>query len=92
MLNKFSKRWVRFDAFPKIEKGYQQSTSTGGLLTILVLSCMFYLAITELTEYLTVDLKYEFLVDTTGSKQKLQINADILVAMECHCKFTHQIK
>lgn len=82
ILTKFGKRIQKFDAFPKIETPYQNSSSSGGILTVLVYALLTYLVLHETFFFLKVDQSYEFLVDTERS-QKLDINVDITIAMSC---------
>ncbi|KAI8808917.1 endoplasmic reticulum vesicle transporter-domain-containing protein [Cladochytrium replicatum] len=77
-------RFVALDAFPKIEKNYQNSTGSGGLLTIIVAVILGFLALSETSSYLRVRHNFDFLVDQSRTHDHaLQINADITIAMNC---------
>ncbi|CAJ0641946.1 13920_t:CDS:2 [Entrophospora sp. SA101] len=81
MLNKL-KKVIIFDAFPKVEAGYQNSSSQGGLVTIIVSILLWILIISEFIEYRSVNHKYEFLVDSSID-HKIQLNVDITINTPC---------
>ena len=75
-----------FDAFPKLEKNIQSTSSSGGFLTISVSIFLVYLSLHELWQFAQIRQKYEFLVDPTRSVgHNLQINIDMTVRMPCQC-------
>lgn len=73
---------VKLDAFPKVERSYQKTTSLGGLSTLLVSLIMGYLFLTELFDYFSIKYKQEFLVDQTLQKD-IAMTLDITVATNC---------
>ncbi|KAJ3122236.1 Endoplasmic reticulum-Golgi intermediate compartment protein 2 [Nowakowskiella sp. JEL0407] len=75
-----------WDAFPKLEKNFQQATSSGGFLSIAVFVFLSLLVLSEFRTYLNKQQIFEFLVDQTRSHDHaLQINVDVTVAMPCKC-------
>ncbi|KAI8918195.1 endoplasmic reticulum vesicle transporter-domain-containing protein [Powellomyces hirtus] len=83
-LDRFSKRIVHLDAFPKVQRNIQQATGSGGLLTVFVGLLLAYLAASEFAQYRAVNQEYEFLVDQARSMDHgLQINLDLTIAMPC---------
>lgn len=70
------------DAFPKVPESYVESTATGGTVSLLAFSLMFFLALLEFFVYRETWMKYEYEVDKDFTS-KLRINVDITVAMKC---------
>ncbi|XP_002736170.1 endoplasmic reticulum-Golgi intermediate compartment protein 2-like [Saccoglossus kowalevskii] len=70
------------DAFPKIPENYQETTATGGTVSILTFSLIAILVISEIQYYSETTMKYEYEVDTDLTS-KLRLNIDITVAMKC---------
>ncbi|KAI8918695.1 endoplasmic reticulum vesicle transporter-domain-containing protein [Entophlyctis helioformis] len=81
---RMSKRFTAFDAFPKIESQLQHTTQSGGLVSVVMLALLAYLAGSEIWRWRTIHQKYEFLVDQTRSHEhELQVNVDLTIAMDC---------
>ncbi|KAL2915427.1 hypothetical protein HK105_205043 [Polyrhizophydium stewartii] len=81
---KLSKRLAALDAFPKIELQLQQTTQSGGIVSLVMLFVLLVLASSEVYRWRSIDQKYEFLVDQTRSHEHaLQINVDVTIAMDC---------
>ncbi|EGF81798.1 hypothetical protein BATDEDRAFT_86854 [Batrachochytrium dendrobatidis JAM81] len=81
---RLSKRLASLDAFPKIEKQLQQTTKSGGLVSLMMLAVLVYLACTEIYRWRSIDQRYDFIVDQTRSHEhSLQINVDLTIAMDC---------
>ncbi|KAH9248216.1 hypothetical protein BASA81_014137 [Batrachochytrium salamandrivorans] len=79
-----SKRFASLDAFPKIEKQLQQTTKSGGLVSLAMLTILSYLALSEIYRWRSIDQKYDFVVDPTRSHEHaLQVNIDLTIAMDC---------
>ncbi|CAG8653914.1 7511_t:CDS:2, partial [Ambispora gerdemannii] len=78
MISRLYKKTLLFDAFPKVDSGYQQKTTQGGLATLIVSICLWFLILSECREYLHVSQSFEFLVDQSINRE-LQINVDITV-------------
>ncbi|CAG8488225.1 10170_t:CDS:2 [Ambispora leptoticha] len=78
MISRLYKKALIFDAFPKVDSGYQQKTAQGGLVTTIVSICLWFLILSECREYLQVSQSFEFFVDQSINRQ-LQINVDITV-------------
>jgi hypothetical protein len=80
------KRLTRLDAFPKLQTELTATTTTGGLLSLVVLSLSAVLFVTELISFRSTLQKYEFLVDhTPATDHSLQVNLDMTVNMPCAC-------
>lgn len=79
---KVLKTFKEFDAFPKIPDTYTETSTSGGTVSILVFIFLSILVISEFAYYSATIKEYTFGVDTTAD-QKLMINIDITVAMEC---------
>ncbi|CAH3157369.1 unnamed protein product [Porites lobata] len=70
------------DAFPKVPENYQQTTASGGSVSILTFLFLGILVVSEFWYYRAVETKYDYAVDTDANS-KLQINVDLTVAMLC---------
>lgn len=70
------------DAFPKVPENYQQTSASGGSVSILIFVFITILVISEFWYYRAVETKYDYEVDTDANS-KLQINVDLTVAMRC---------
>lgn len=70
------------DAFPKVPESYKEVTASGGTVSLLAFSLMFFLALLEFFVYRDTWMKYEYEVDKDFTS-KLRINVDITVAMKC---------
>lgn len=70
------------DAFPKVPEDYTKPTSTGGLFSIVSISVILFLLVSELAYYRDTEIQYEFMVDTEMTST-LKLRFDITVAMPC---------
>lgn len=70
------------DAFPKVPDSYQESTVTGGGISLLTFVLIAILIICEIQYYAATRLKYEYDVDSDFDG-KLKLNIDMTVAMKC---------
>ncbi|RHZ67006.1 hypothetical protein Glove_303g103 [Diversispora epigaea] len=82
MISRILKKAIIFDAFPKVDSGYQNKSPRGGFITIIVTIFLWILIISEFREYWNMNQKYEFLVDRSIN-HKMQINVDITVNTQC---------
>lgn len=71
------------DAFPKVEEVYVSTSPVGGIVTLLCWLGVLALLYSEVNYYYNPVLTYKYTVDKEAS-QKLHINIDMTVAMECH--------
>jgi hypothetical protein len=84
---RFLRRFSAIDAFPKVETQLQHTTQSGGVVSVLMMFILAYLAASEFYRWGTINQKFEFLVDQTRSHQhELQINIDLTIAMNCECR------
>ena len=83
------KRLSALDAFPKIQdSNITDSSQTGGIVSVFVLTFLAFLAISEITTFMGVHQDYEFLVDQSRSlTANLQVNMDVTVNTPCSCEF-----
>ena len=77
-----TKTFREFDAFPKVPDTYQETSTSGGTVSIFVFIFLSILVISEFSYYSATVKEYSFGVDTAAD-HKLNINIDITVAMEC---------
>lgn len=70
------------DAFPKVPENYQQTSASGGSVSIIIFVFIGILVMSEFWYYRAVETKYDYEVDT-DTESKLQINVDLTVAMQC---------
>eukprot|EP00052_Salpingoeca_macrocollata_P018018 m.147586 g.147586 ORF g.147586 m.147586 type:complete len:104 (+) comp20574_c0_seq8:701-1012(+) len=75
----------KLDAFPKVEPEIQLKTSSGALTTIVVALVILFLVVTEFYYYRTVDIKYEYHVDT-DMRRDMAFEIDMTIAMDCKCE------
>ncbi|XP_059146303.1 endoplasmic reticulum-Golgi intermediate compartment protein 2-like [Physella acuta] len=71
------------DAFPKVPDGYQETSATGGGLSIVTFILIGLLIISEVSYYTDTEMKFEYVVDSNYSG-KVKLNIDMTVAMKCH--------
>lgn len=71
-----------FDAFPKTKASYLQQTSSGANWTLLLIVTCLWLSITESMRWWVGTTHHTFSVEK-GISHDLQINLDIVVAMQC---------
>ncbi|RIA94708.1 endoplasmic reticulum vesicle transporter-domain-containing protein [Glomus cerebriforme] len=83
MFSRILKKAIVFDAFPKVDAECQDRSPQGGLVTIIVSICLWFLIVSEFREYWYLNQKYEFIVDQSIN-HKLQINVDITVNTPCN--------
>jgi len=67
-LTKSLRRLSSFDAFPKIDSTYTNQTFLGGLASISISFILAWLFIKEFSAYRSLDINYQFLVDTSTPK------------------------
>ena len=72
-----------FDAFPKTKTTYLTSTRNGGLYTILLAGICIWLTSTEIWRWTVGTTTHTFSIEK-GIDHDLQINIDIIVAMQCN--------
>ncbi|XP_077994203.1 endoplasmic reticulum-Golgi intermediate compartment protein 2-like [Glandiceps talaboti] len=70
------------DAFPKVPENYQETSTSGGTVSIVTFSLIAVLIVSETRYYMDTSMKYEYEVDTDLTS-RLQLNVDITVAMRC---------
>lgn len=80
--------WVtEYDIFPKVEKEFQATTKSGGLVSIVIWAVLFYLVFSEYVRYSSISLDYEFQVDKSRDfESTMDVNIDITVKMDCERK------
>ncbi|KAL9088598.1 MAG: hypothetical protein Q9165_006118 [Trypethelium subeluteriae] len=71
-----------FDAFPKTKPTYLTRTSSGGVWTIILLLVGSLLTISELRRWFVGETSHTYSVEH-GVAHTLQINLDVVVAMQC---------
>lgn len=71
-----------FDAFPKVEDDCQRPTTRGGTLSIISLSFIAILVVSEFFYYRGTEIRYKYSVDADMDAQLL-LTLDITVAMSC---------
>ncbi|XP_031557192.1 endoplasmic reticulum-Golgi intermediate compartment protein 2-like [Actinia tenebrosa] len=76
------KAFTELDAFPKIPENYQETTASGGSVTLVISVFIFILVLSEFWYYRAIESKYSYEVDTDYDS-KLLINVDLTVAMKC---------
>lgn len=70
------------DAFPKVPEDYQKPTARGGTLSILSLSLIAMLVVSEFFYYLSSQLKFKYLVDV-DMDAKILFTLDMTISMPC---------
>ncbi|KAJ1937057.1 hypothetical protein GGF37_005359 [Kickxella alabastrina] len=78
----WARRLQRLDAFRKMDSSYQARSSSGGLLSVVVILTMLLMLLGELHNYLKYKQVQTFSIDTNMS-HPLQINLGVFVAMPC---------
>ncbi|KAF8908395.1 hypothetical protein BGZ58_006094, partial [Dissophora ornata] len=73
-------QFKEFDAFPKVESGFEKRTGSSGILTLVISAILCVLVVREIRDYMAIRNDYKFLVDPLVNHE-LQINLDITVAM-----------
>lgn len=73
---------TELDAFPKVPKDYQKATTRGGTLSILAISMIIVLVISEFFYYRGTEIQFKYSVDTDMDSHLL-ITLDMTVAMPC---------
>ncbi|KAI9708197.1 MAG: hypothetical protein M1820_004151 [Bogoriella megaspora] len=71
-----------FDAFPKTKSTYLTRTSSGGVWTVLLILTGALLTVSELRRWLAGETTHSYNVEH-GVAHSLQINLDVVVAMQC---------
>ena len=71
-----------FDAFPKVEDDYQESTARGGTISVISLTLIAILVISEFFYYLSTDVHYKYSVNT-DMDSKVLLTVDMTVATPC---------
>ncbi|KAJ1723154.1 hypothetical protein LPJ53_002466 [Coemansia erecta] len=75
-------RLQRLDAFNKMDSVYQDRSSSGGFLSILVVLAIVFMIFGELKDYLQYKQEQTFSIDS-DMRHPLQINVAMAVAMPC---------
>lgn len=70
------------DAFPKVSEDYQKATTRGGTLSIISLSIILVLVVSEFVYYRGTEIKFKYSVDT-DMDSLLLITLDMTLAMPC---------
>ena len=70
------------DAFPKISEDYQKPTARGGTLSIISISIIVLLIISEFFYYRGTELKFKYSVDN-DMDSLLLLTIDMTIAMSC---------
>ena len=70
------------DAFPKVPEDYQKPTARGGTLSILSLSIIAVLVVSEFFYYMSSQLKFKYSVDV-DMDAKLLFTLDMTIGMPC---------
>lgn len=71
-----------FDAFPKTKPTYTSASQRGGQWTVALFAICFFLSISELWTWAGGSETHHFSVER-GISQEIQLNMDIVVAMQC---------
>ena len=71
------------DMFPKVPDDYQSPTARGGTFSIISISLIVILVISEFFYYRSTELKFKYSVDT-DMYSLLQFNLDMTIAMPCN--------
>lgn len=77
-----AKIFKEMDAFPKVPESYQETSTSGGTVSILVFLFISILVISEFIYYIDTDINYKYEVDKDAD-EKIRINIDMTVAMDC---------
>lgn len=74
----------KIDVYRKVPNDLTEPTFSGAVISVIALSCMVFLFITELVAYLQINLTSEMFVDINRGDEQLVINMDInLIRMPC---------
>ena len=76
------KTFKEFDAFPKVPESYQETTTSGGTVSILVFIFITILVVSEFFYFANTVTSYSYEVDKDAD-HKIRINVDMTVAMNC---------
>jgi len=68
-----------FDVYRKLPKDYLQPTFIGAVLSVISISLMIILFISEFRSFINIKTSSEMLVDTSHSQDLLKINIDIVL-------------
>eukprot|EP00041_Stephanoeca_diplocostata_P018585 m.389852 g.389852 ORF g.389852 m.389852 type:complete len:367 (+) comp21055_c0_seq1:170-1270(+) len=79
---KLRERISQLDAFPKVEQEVQQKSSSGGFVTLIAVTAILILVISEFLYYRGVDVKYHYAVDK-DFRREMRMTLDITIAMKC---------
>lgn len=71
------------DIFPKVSGDYQRPTARGGTFSIISISLIVILVVSEFFYYRSTELKFRYSVDT-DMDSLLQFNLDMTIAMPCN--------
>lgn len=72
------------DGFQKMDDEYEKRTSSGGIVSVLIMVCVVAMLGGEIRDYLKYRHIHSFSVDNNGKGQEsLQVNVDMTVAMPC---------
>lgn len=71
------------DAFPKVPEDYQRPTARGGTLSVIALSLIVVLIVSEFFYYRSSELKFKYSVDT-DMNSLLLLTLDMTIAMPCN--------
>ncbi len=70
------------DAFPKVPEDYQRATTRGGTFSVIALSIIAILVVSEFFYYRGTELKFKYSVDT-NMDSRLLITLDMTIATPC---------
>ena len=70
------------DVFTKVPEDYQRSTASGGTFSIISISAIVILVLSEFLYYRSTVMKYEYSVDV-DLLSTLELEVDLTVAMSC---------
>ena len=70
------------DAFPKVSEDYQKSTGRGGLFSVVAITIIIFLIISEFFYFKDSHIRYEYSVDT-DMESRIRLVFDVTVAMPC---------
>ncbi|KAL0587114.1 hypothetical protein ABG067_003172 [Albugo candida] len=77
--------WRRFDAYAKAVEGIQERTIGGGIITLLSFLFVFFLFISEVSVWWTVNVLHRMHVDTMPQESPITLDVDISMLHES-CK------
>lgn len=72
----------QLDAFPKVPEDYQKPSARGGTFSILSLSLILILVVSEFLYYMDSQYRFRYSVDT-DMDSKLLVTLDITIGMPC---------